>query len=288
VITEIGHVSLRVRDLDAAVESATGLLGLAVTERDPDQIWLTHGEQHHSLHYVAAEVDAVDHVGLVAADAEAVAEIRSGLDEHGATPLRDGPDGPGVEDGFAFRGPEGAVFEVYAKMDRIRPEPPAGGVRPLRLGHVNYFPRDPKVMQRFLVDLLDFRITDTAGDGAFLRCNVDHHGIGVFPGPGLLHHCAWEVPSMVEVAAFADLVDRRGGSVLWGPMRHGAGRNIATYFQEPSGMVVEYYAEMERIYDDANHVPKDWDVDGHKWLTLWGPQGLPEGFTELGLPYSKR
>jgi catechol-2,3-dioxygenase len=102
----------------------------------------------------------------------------------------------------------------------------------------------------------------------------------------VLHHYAWEVPSMIEVAALADLVDQRGGSVLWGPMRHGIGRNIATYFQEPSGLVVEYYADMERIYDDDNHEPTDWSMDDHKWVSLWGPQLLPDGFTELGLPFT--
>jgi hypothetical protein len=108
--------------------------------------------------------------------------------------------------------------------------------------------------------------------------------LGVFPGPGRIHHAAWEYPSMIEVAAIADLVDARGGSVLWGPLRHGMGRNVATYVLKPSGFVQEFYCDMQQIYDDARHVPGEWSPEGHKWVSLWGPHLTPEGFTELGLP----
>lgn len=287
MISEVGHVAVRVRDLAAAEEVATDLMGLDVTERDAGALWLSHGAPHHSLQYVAGDTDAIDHIGLVAPDADAVAEVRARIEAAGCAVARDGACGPGVQDGFTFVGPEGVAFAVYSEMSRVHPGTEVRGVRPSRLGHVNLFSRDPVAMQRFLIEALDFRVSDRAGDGAFLRCNVDHHGIGVFPGSGVLHHYAWEVPSIIELGALADLVDQRGGSVLWGPMRHGIGRNVATYFQEPSGLVVEYYADIERIYDDAHHEPTDWDTDGHKWFSLWGPQPLPDGFTELGLPFAK-
>lgn len=286
VISEVGHVAVRVRDLEAAEETATNLMGLDITEREPDALWLSHGAAHHTLHYVRSDVDAIDHVGLVAPDEDAVAAVRARVEMAGWTVVRDAPEGPGVQDGFAFAGPDGAVFEIYSEMSQVQRGNDSRGVRPNRLGHVNFFARDHVGMQRMLIDVLDFRVSDRAGEGLFLHCNVDHHGIGVFPGSGLLHHYAWEVASIAELAAVADLVDRRGGSVLWGPMRHGAGHNIATYFQDPSGLVVEYYAEMQRIYDDEHHEPIDWDVDGHKWLSLWGPQPLPDGFAELGLPFA--
>jgi catechol-2,3-dioxygenase len=290
VISEIGHVAVRVRDLAAAEEFATSLVGLQVTDRTADEVWLTHGACHHSLHYIRADEDALDHVGLVAPDSESIGEIRQRVDAAGLQTLDDGPLGPGVEDGFTFQDAEGFAFEIYSRMTRVEPSFTTVAVRPRRFGHVNFFPRDAARMQKVLIDVLDFRISDTAGEhGAFLRCNVDHHGIGVFPGPGLLHHYAWELPTMVEVAAIADYVDARGQSTLWGPMRHGIGRNIATYVREPSGLVVEFYSDMERIYDDALHVPGHWDVEqGHKWLSLWAVHTVPDDFMEMGLPPAKR
>lgn len=288
VIREIGHVSLRVRDLDAAVDFATGMLGMHTRERSDVEAWFALGAAHHALHYVAADEDALDHVGLVAADADALAEARKRVEAAGLRILQDGPLSRGVSDGFAFVDGFGFVFEIYSRMDSTTRVPPTAALRPSRLGHFNFFVPEPRRMERMLVELFDFRVSDRIEEGVFLRCNVDHHGIGVFPGPGQIHHCAWEYPTIVEVAAIADLVDQRGETVLWGPLRHGMGRNIATYVQEPSGLVQEFYCDMERIYDDEAHTPGEWTFDGHKWVSLWGPHLTPEGFSELGLPPGTR
>jgi hypothetical protein len=42
---------------------------------------------------------------------------------------------------------------------------------------------------------------------------------------------------------------------------------------------------MERIYDDASHVPGRWDIEnGHKWVSLWAAHLTPDGFGDMGLP----
>ncbi|MCS5720771.1 VOC family protein [Herbiconiux sp. CPCC 203407] len=287
VISEIGHVSIRVRDLAAAEEFATVMLGLHASRREEGQVWFTLGTAHHSIHYIRADEDALDHVGLVASDEEGLAEARRRVEAAGLQIVSDVPLGVGIEDGFAFVDEFGFVFQLYSRMTQVPAPAPTGALRPTRLGHFNFFVPDPRRMERMLTELFDFRVSDRVDGmegGVFLRCNVDHHGIGVFPGAGRIHHVAWEYPTILEIGAIADLVDARGGSVLWGPLRHGMGRNIATYLQEPSGLVQEFYCDMERIYDDARHVPGEWSFDGHKWVSLWGPHLTPEGFSELGLP----
>lgn len=288
VISEIGHVSVRVRDLPAAEQFATDMLGLHASERTDDQVWFTLNSTHHSLHYIAADEDALDHVGLLAADAESLSEARKRVEAAGLQILQAEPPAVGLEDGFAFVDEFGFEFHIYSRMAQVPPAAPTAGLRPTRLGHVNFFVSDPRRMERMLTELFDFRVSDRAGEGVFLRCNVDHHGIGVFPGPGQIHHVAWEYPTIVEIGAIADLVDARGESVLWGPLRHGMGRNIATYVLEPSGLVQEFYCDMERIYDDVRHTPGEWSLDGHKWVSLWGPHLTPEGFPDLGLPPASR
>ena len=291
VISEIGHVSVRVRDLDAAEQLATSVMGLWVTERAEHSVWLSHGTDHHSLRYVRDTTDAVDHIGLLAPDAESIAEIKTRVTAAGLQIIADGPVGPGVEDGFTFEDAEGFAFQIYSRMKQVAlPDQPVIAVLPRRLGHLQFSARDARRMQKMLIDVLDFRVSAWVGaEGAFLRCNVDHHGIGVFPGPGLLHHHAWEYPTIVELAGLADYIDAHGGSTLWGPMRHGIGRAIATYVLEPSGLMAEFYCDMERIYDDGNHVPVHWDIEsGHKWVSLWAPHLPPEGWGEIGLPPAAR
>jgi catechol-2,3-dioxygenase len=288
VISEVGYVAIQVKDLEASERFAIDICGLFVTDRGDHYVSFSHGPQHHSLQYIRSADNTFDHIGLVARDAESLATVRSRIEEAGHKVVADGPLTNGVEDGFAFEAPGGFVIAVYTRMSTVDVPFPGAGVRPSRLGHANFFAADHDALRDLFIDLLDFRVSDLIPIGTFMRCNVDHHGIGVFQGAGVLHHYAWEVPTAIEAGQLADVVDMHGGSVLWGPLRHGMGRNIATYVQEPSGLVVEYYADMQRIYDDDTYVPGQWDMEGHKWYSLWGPQPLPDGFSDLGLPPAKR
>lgn len=287
VIAGVGHVALRVRDASSAVRTAHDLLGLEVTEERDGRVYLSHGAPHHSLVYIPDDHDALDHIGLVARDVKAVPEIRKRVIGFGLEVSADGPLTAGTRDGFAFIGPEGFVFEISSAQEQIGSSGRYHSPRAVRFGHVNLSVREPLRMQELFQSVLDFRVSDTAGDGAFLRCNVDHHGVGVFPGTGVLHHYAWEARAISDLADLADAIDERGASVLWGPARHGIGRNIATYYAEACGAVVEVYTEMKRIYDETTYEPKHWTLDGHKWFSLWGPQ-LPEGFMERGVAPASR
>jgi catechol-2,3-dioxygenase len=148
---------------------------------------------------------------------------------------------------------------------------------------VNLTVKDPDPIIGLLQRVLDFRLSDIVAGGAFLRCNVDHHGVAVLPGPGMLHHHAWEVGSVVDLARLGDRLNAVGQYLAWGPLRHGAGRNVAAYFRDTTGTIVEYYCDMERIYDEDGHEPTTWDMEGQGWYSLWSP-GIPEGFGEFGVP----
>lgn len=284
VISAVGHVALRVRDVEAAVEHATTTMGLRLRAVDGARHYLTEGEPHHSLQYVQADHDAVDHVGLQASSAAALDEIRTRLARRGIPLLRDEPMNDCFQDGLAFVVPGGFVIEVYTGMPMDGPAFTPVGVRPSRFGHVNFGVAEPAPLIDVLTEVLDFRISDAFRGGAFLRCNEEHHGIGALVGPGVLQHHAWEVESIADLGRLGDLLDGRGESLLAGPVRHGMGRNIAAYIQGPANMMIEYYCDMQLIRDDENYVPGTWDEAGHKWFTRWAPQ-LPDPETrKLGMP----
>jgi catechol 2,3-dioxygenase-like lactoylglutathione lyase family enzyme len=286
VISAIGHVAIAVTDMDAAVRNATTLMGLRISERRGEWTDLTHGASHHSLQYVAGATDALHHIGLVAADTAALEEIRGRAENAGFEIVADAPLDPALRDGYVIAGPEGFLYEVYTGMPEDEPPYSPTGVKPNRFGHVTISVADPGGMRDFLQDVLDFRLSDEVAGIIFLRCNVDHHGIGLVPGAPGLHHHAWEVQSTGELGQLGDRVDETGGSLLWGPSRHGAGNNVAAYYLEPCGVVVEYYCDMLRIYDDASYTPTDWNLEDHKWFSKWAPL-MPEGFQELGIPLAQ-
>ena len=288
VIASVGHVALQVKDLDGAVEHATSIMGLRESSRTGDRVDLTEGRPHHSLTYVKSDVDAVDHFGLEAAGPEAVAEIRRRLAERGVPLVSEGPLDDVLEDGLAFEIPGGFLLEVYSGMPKDEPQYTPSGVRPLRFGHLNFAVEDPDAMIELLCEVLDFRVSDRFRGGAFLRCNVEHHGIGVLKGENKLAHHAWEVDSIAELARLGDVLDDLGSNLLAGPVRHGMGNNIAAYMAGPGNVLVEYYSNMLKIWDDSTYKPGEWAEDGFKWFSRWSP-GLPgPEARELALPAAPR
>jgi catechol 2,3-dioxygenase len=284
VVAAIGHVGLRVTDLEACVDHAEGVLGLGVVERTDNEVFLTCGGPHHALHLIGDEPARVDHIGLVATGPEELERLARRLADEGI--IAEPRPAPHVERSLIFQGPEGFTFEVYTGMTNVPFDYQTTGIRPRRLGHVNIRVSDPNRMAEFLQRMLGFVVSDVIGDGAayFLRCNHDHHGVAVTSGPAKLHHYAWEVRDVSELVNLCDHLDACGAGVLWGPVRHGAGENIAVYHREPSGAVVEHYTDMERIYDDGRSRSGQWAADDPRWLSRWAPAALSGALRDLGLP----
>jgi catechol 2,3-dioxygenase len=289
VIQAVGHLAIQTPEIEACIETATQIMGLTESERTGDSVFFSCGQTHHQLQYIEGPAGAVDHVGLEAADQDALNELRDRLAKGGIA-MWDPPSDSHFADGVRFTAPGGYVFEAYVGIEpdpnpRKRPawytEQGFVGVRPNRFGHVTFRVPDAEPMVRLLMDYMDFRISDRIGVGAFLRCNVDHHGIGAMgPGPGTMHHYAWEISSIADLARLGDRLHETGQHILWGPVRHGSGNNLAAYFADPAGIVVEYYCDMQKIYNDADYVQAEWEDD---WYSMW-QLGRPEGFGEYGLP----
>jgi catechol 2,3-dioxygenase len=286
VIKAIGHVGLRVPDLDQSVAWATTVMGLREVTREDGTAYLTHGGVHHSLQYLQSEEPALDHVALEAQDERALHQLRDRLAKEGAEILSERPEELGIEQAIRFRGPDGHVFEVFSGVSGDQPRHTGRGVQPRKFGHPMLKSENPRATQEFLERVLGFRLSDDVGDGTllFLRCNADHHGIGITRGGEGLHHYAWEVDSLAILGLLGDVLEKNGGRFLWGPGRHGAGGNLFTYHLDPAGCVVEYYADLIKIYDEAGYRPGSWVMSDYRFANLWGP-GIPgHEFFDAGAP----
>lgn len=268
LIREMGYVAIRTTKLHDSVRVQTELFGLRETMRSGDTSYLAAADVHHELVYIGSDEDAVDHLGLVASSPAALAELRRRVMDAGFDLISQEPLLDGIEDGFAFVGPEGFVYSIYRGMAH---SPRMPGFGPDRYGHINLHPQDLASTRRFFVDVLGFMVSDIIGDdfAVFLRCNPDHHGVALISGRGSLHHHAWQTQSIADLGKLGDRLDLAGQRLIWGPVRHGAGHNIAAYFVEPSGAVVELYTDLEQIYDDERP-PILWGSDDRRWFNRWG------------------
>ena len=153
-----------------------------------------------------------------------------------------------------------------------------GPVRPRKLGHVVVGTTDLAGSQRFFVDAIGFKVSDTiAGLASFLRCSTDHHNLLVQPAPfAFLHHTSWQVDDVDEIGRGAQaLIEKDPARHVWGLGRHHIGSNYFWYLKDPAGNFSEYYADLDCIVADELWTLREFD--GPKSLYSWGPP-VPASF----------
>ncbi len=172
----------------------------------------------------------------------------------------------------ASNGP-GRADRTNARAAALGRETP---VRPRKLGHVVLGSVDQEASERFFVDGIGFKVSDTVrGLASFLRCSTDHHNLLVQRAPvPLLHHTSWQVDDVDEIGRGAQaLLAEDPGRHVWGLGRHFIGSNFFWYLKDPAGNFTEYYADLDCIVDDQLWQPGVWE--GAKSLYSWGPPVPP-------------
>jgi hypothetical protein len=168
----------------------------------------------------------------------------------------------------AFNGP-GRIDRRNARADGIVRE---ARVRPKKLGHVVLGSVDLAASQRFFIEGVGFKISDTIdGLASFLRCSTDHHNLLVQAAPvPFVHHTSWQVDDVDEVGRGAHaMLTADPSRHVWGLGRHHIGSNFFWYLKDPAGNFSEYYADLDCILDDQLWKPEVWE--GAKGLYNWGP-----------------
>jgi catechol 2,3-dioxygenase len=281
----IGHIAMQVPDLGASTEHAEKALGLVEIEGGEGTAYLSTGLKHHEMQLIAADAAGMDHVGFEVQTEAELEALRDAAAKAGARILSETPQEPGLEQAIRLVGPADLVFEFYTPM---QVDPPAIdqqiGRHAKRFGHVTVVSEVGRELVEFATGALGFRVSDDFADFVWMRCDANHHSLAVGCLPdNKLHHYAFELAGWDGIKAYLDDVAVRGESVSYGPGRHGPGYNLFTYLPDPAGVLLEGYADLQMIYDDAGYVPMDWEkVPGA--LNLWGPD-MPADFGDFGAPF---
>ena len=126
-VSRIGHMALRVPDLEAAIAFHAEVLGLVETERQGGVSYLTCNERHHELILIESSERGYDHIGLEVPDPETLERLRSGVAAAGGELIGPTYDGePGIDRAGFVRGPGGHVYKLFCGMEEVA-APPAGG-----------------------------------------------------------------------------------------------------------------------------------------------------------------
>ncbi|NHN42499.1 biphenyl-2,3-diol 1,2-dioxygenase [Halorubellus sp. JP-L1] len=116
--TLVGHVHLKVRDADRAVEFYTDVLGLEVTERHGSFAFLSFGDRHHDVALQGVGADAPGPgpgVGLyhTAFEVDAGATLAAVYERVRERDVAVSPVDHGISKAIYFDDPDGNGVEVY-------------------------------------------------------------------------------------------------------------------------------------------------------------------------------
>lgn len=139
-----------------------------------------------------------------------------------------------------------------------------------KIGHVLMMVQDLKRSVAFYTQLLGFKVSDVYPDSmskggiVFMRCNSDHHGLGlVGAAPGKtqrheLHHIAFEVSTLDEVLRAAKHLRENKVEVVFEGRRR-AGSQVSVEFLDPDGHTLELFWAMDQVGADGRvRPPEEW------------------------------
>jgi catechol 2,3-dioxygenase-like lactoylglutathione lyase family enzyme len=151
-------------------------------------------------------------------------------------------------------------------------QPPAGLPFKIgKIGHLVLMVTDMTQSVRFYTEVLGFKVSDVypedmvPGGMVFMRCNSDHHGVGLVggaPGRGQnheLHHLAFEVATLDEVVRAHDHLRKHNIQIDFEGRRR-AGSQIAVEFRDPDNHSLEIFWGVDQIGSEGISRPEEhWD-----------------------------
>jgi catechol-2,3-dioxygenase len=287
-VKRLGHATFNTPDLDRIVDYWTRIIGLTVVERDKSWAFLAtrYGEEAIAVQS-GGDANLVKAAFQVAPGTE-LGEVQKALGKHGVKSEIRSDVSPGVAKAVCFTDPKGTLLEVYSDYRFSGRDTVEQGIMPLKFGHLAYRCKDPVHVTTFYTDVLGFKVSDWMGKRfSFLRCGRDHHTVNFARyEEERLHHIAFEVADMAEVQRSSDFLARNNIHLVWGPIRHLVGHNIAAYHRNPDDQRVEIFAEMDVMRDEAlgYFEPRPWHQDFPQRPMVWPEDTLRAywGFGSFG------
>jgi len=279
---DICYVRLGTRNLEAAAEYATRILGLQVARREGKSIYFKSNDRDHTLlyhegdpaqHAVGFEVTSQDELDAAAAKLEVL-----------KLPVRHGTraecEQRCVEAMIAFKDPSGNAIELVWRPLvsgwRYFPSRDAGITG---FSHIGLRSADPARDEKFWTGVCSARVSDRIGHAPLLRIHEVHHTIALFPSayPGV-QHINHQTESFDDIMRSWYFLREQGVRIVFGPGRHPTSTAIFLYFEGPDGMVYEYSTGVRLIpkEQEATYQPRQFTFEP-EGLCMWGSKpDIPE------------
>ena len=259
-ILRLAHVDITVTDLDLSAAYYTQVLGMSVSGRDEDSVYLRCWDEpdHHSLRLRYAPRVGFDLMAFKVQHEDDLDDLENKIARFGL-PVQRISKGETVGQGESIRfvTTSGHIMEpvhylekVETSRGRVNPDVfegagvpgPPSLILPPRMDHLLITAEEVGEASQFYMDVLGFRITEQLLDGnghqlgSWLERSHSPHDLAVVHGPnGGLHHFAFWLDDWDDVRDAADVLAYNGIQLDVGPTRHGVTRGSTIYFFDPLG-----------------------------------------------------
>jgi catechol 2,3-dioxygenase len=308
-VIRIGHVSLRVTDIEKARNHYESVVGLIETHRDNDgttyyKAWdewdkysvVLNPADHAGANYIAFKVEND-------ADLDSLKKRISDVD----IPVEDVEPGeiPFTGRCIRFTLPSEHKMVLFAEKEfvgksigNLNPEPWPDEIKGCGVMHLDHClliaelnpeAQVNKVAEvgKFFQEALDFKLTEqimvgpgnTIQAAVFLSCSSTPHDIAFVGGERVgFHHMAFFLESWSDVLKAADVLSKHRVRIDVTPTRHGISRGQTTYFFDPSGNRNETFAGLG--YFVTKDMPTvTWTEDHLGQSIFYHSRELSESFT---------
>ena len=297
-IMRSAYAELVVSDLDVSQRFYADLLGLVVTTRTDDAIYLRGWEErsHHSIVLRRGDVIAASRLSFRVRSNDDLQPLADEFERRGCTTRW--VDGDRVGMGRALRvwDPFGFPLEFFHDIEQFETQLQRfdiqRGAPVMRLDHFNL--HSPEVEATFAFwQELGFRCSEyisTDGDderltGAWLMRKPTVHDLALTVGRGpRLHHVGLYVAEPAGVLRACDQLAAAGhaAAIERGPGRHGVSNAFFVYLRDPDGHRVELYA-CDYYTGDPDHKPLRWSVSDVRCRSFWGTRAPDSWYDESSL-----
>ena len=297
-LNRMEYTTIRVHDLDVALEWYTTALDLTIVDKGPGVALLTCGGDGHID--LALRLDergrgqGIESYSFGVDGSDVLGDLADELADRGTPTEWVAVGVPGLDRALRVQSPTGVPLQIVASEARSTGVLSRGrhdGVAPVDTDHVNLLASDVRGYAQWLSDTFGFATSDafTGPTGgwfvAWTHITPQHHDVAILATADpatTLHHVAFLAHDLNHMGEIADRIcSRRGERAEWGLGKHGGlGANNYLYVKDPSGNRVEINSNMA---DNPFERPTEvypFEAFG-EFASVWNHMPPPPGF-ELG------
>ena len=272
----LGHATFETPDVQKSIDYFVNVNGLVLVAQDASSAHLATKLGQLCISLTKADRAHCTRLSFEVPANSDFAAMAKGLASEGIkSELRSDPF-PGSPQALVFADPSGTVLELFSQWSFLDANKNVAGVGPLKIGHVAFFVPELEKVIAFYERILNFKVSDWLGDQfVFMRCNPEHHTVNFFRSDSTrVHHMAFELKDFAHIQQGCETLSMHRIPLGWGPLRQGAGHNIAAYHRSCDDHVVEFFCELDQMKNEdlGYFEPRPWHTDRPQRPKVW-PRG---------------